>query len=281
MEVAYIQVSGTQAIASRIQNIPAGIVGAVVRMSYADDPWCGLCKNVVFRHEGKSVTVMNAGKIVTVPPELIAAPSKEPVLVGVCGVDANNTVLIPTLWAKISPVFPSADLSGDPAADPSLPLWAQLQQADAQIIQKADNAKAAADNAKAAADNATAAANAASAAAGSAAQVAQAAQNTANQGVQNAAAAAQAAATADGKAQAAAAAAAAAQATADGAIQSPATAAVGQTIVVKSIDGNGKPTAWEAADFPPPVTDEHINELIYAALGPIEALVDEINGEVI
>ena len=51
--------------------------------------------------------------------------------------------------------------------------------------------------------------------------------------------------------------------------------------MVKSIDGNGKPTAWEAADFPPPVTDEHINELIYAALGPIEALVDEINGEVI
>lgn len=30
----------------------------------------------------------------------------------------------------------------------------------------------------------------------------------------------------------------------------PATAKVGQTIVVKSVDANGKPTAWEAADLP-------------------------------
>lgn len=30
----------------------------------------------------------------------------------------------------------------------------------------------------------------------------------------------------------------------------PETAEVGQTIVVKSVDSNGKPTAWEAADLP-------------------------------
>lgn len=33
-------------------------------------------------------------------------------------------------------------------------------------------------------------------------------------------------------------------------IPAPATAAVGQTIVVKAVDENGKPTEWEAADFP-------------------------------
>ena len=33
-------------------------------------------------------------------------------------------------------------------------------------------------------------------------------------------------------------------------IPTPATAQVGQTIVVKSVDGNGKPTEWEAADIP-------------------------------
>lgn len=35
-----------------------------------------------------------------------------------------------------------------------------------------------------------------------------------------------------------------------GAVEAPETAEVGQTIVVKEVDENGKPTAWEAADFP-------------------------------
>ena len=35
-----------------------------------------------------------------------------------------------------------------------------------------------------------------------------------------------------------------------GAIETPETAEAGQTIVVKEVDENGKPTAWEAADFP-------------------------------
>ncbi len=56
------------------------------------------------------------------------------------------------------------------------------------------------------------------------------------------------------------------------AIVSPETAQVGQTIVVKSVDENGKPTAWEAADFPKskpsyvweiePTTDE-VSEITY------------------
>lgn len=36
----------------------------------------------------------------------------------------------------------------------------------------------------------------------------------------------------------------------DNTIPAPATATVGQTIVVKSVDENGKPTAWEPTDFP-------------------------------
>ncbi len=34
-----------------------------------------------------------------------------------------------------------------------------------------------------------------------------------------------------------------------GNISVPATASVGQTIVVKSVDANGKPTEWEAVDM--------------------------------
>lgn len=46
-------------------------------------------------------------------------------------------------------------------------------------------------------------------------------------------------------------------------IPTPLTASVGQTIVVKSVDENGKPTEWECVNLP---TDEHINALIDAKL---------------
>lgn len=213
MEIAHIHVSGTQAHPGRVQPIPAGIVGAFVRMSYTDDPWDGLIRNVVFRHEGKSVVILNAGKTVQLPAELVAEPSRELVYVGVCGVDANDTVLIPTLWAKIGPVNPSPSLSGEPAADPSLPIWAQLQQADARIEQKADNAFASAKEAAAAA--------------------------------------------------------AAAQQAADGAIRAPFPAKVGQTIAVKEIDSNGKPTAWEAVDAGAESNDlDYLNLLIEVDMLP-------------
>ena len=52
-----------------------------------------------------------------------------------------------------------------------------------------------------------------------------------------------------------------------GAIPSPGTAAVGQTVVVKAVDGGGVPTEWEVVDVP---SDEHINELIDTKLGVIE-----------
>lgn len=47
-------------------------------------------------------------------------------------------------------------------------------------------------------------------------------------------------------------------------IKVPDTAKVGQTIVVKAVDENGKPTEWEAADFPSGSSEtwEVINEII-------------------
>ena len=52
-------------------------------------------------------------------------------------------------------------------------------------------------------------------------------------------------------------------------IITPTTAAVGQTVVVKAVDDNSKPTEWETYDIPSTVTDDHINELISTALNKI------------
>lgn len=51
------------------------------------------------------------------------------------------------------------------------------------------------------------------------------------------------------------------------------TGKVGQIIKIAKVDDTGVPTAWEAVDMPETVTDDHINELIDAALGEI------VNGE--
>lgn len=54
------------------------------------------------------------------------------------------------------------------------------------------------------------------------------------------------------------------------AIPSSTIAEVGQTIVVKEVNEEGKPISWEMADLPSAVTDDHINSLIDAKLGVIE-----------
>ena len=60
-----------------------------------------------------------------------------------------------------------------------------------------------------------------------------------------------------------------------GAVSSPATAAVGQTIVVKAVDADGKPTAWAAADMAEPefelieeITLEETTSIIERACEP-------------
>ena len=52
-------------------------------------------------------------------------------------------------------------------------------------------------------------------------------------------------------------------------IITPTTATVGQTVVVKAVDDNSKPTEWETYDIPSTVTDNHINDLINTALNAI------------
>ena len=46
---------------------------------------------------------------------------------GVYGVDAENNIVIPTIWADLGIVRDSAQSSGDATTDPSLPVWAQIQ----------------------------------------------------------------------------------------------------------------------------------------------------------
>ena len=124
MNIATIEVSGTYARIGRYVTIPAGIVGATVDFRFTDDLWAGLQKTVVFR---SSVTrdVLLTGTVAVIPHETVAKPG-DTLYVGVYGVDAENNLVIPTLWTGIGGVRDAADPSGDPGTDPTLPVWALL-----------------------------------------------------------------------------------------------------------------------------------------------------------
>lgn len=129
MKIAVVNV--TETVASAIQRlpIPKGIVGAEVQLIFEDNTWGNLNKTVVFEGSGTIKDVLNAGQIVKMPWE-VASEIGSRVRLGVAGTNSDGTVVIPTLWTDLGRVWDSADPAGDESADPSLPVWGQL---DARI----------------------------------------------------------------------------------------------------------------------------------------------------
>ena len=66
------------------------------------------------------------GNPIEIPHEMVAQEGKR-LKVGVYGVDADNNLVIPTLWANLGMIRAAAEPSGDPGTDPQLPVWTQIQ----------------------------------------------------------------------------------------------------------------------------------------------------------
>lgn len=127
MEIARIKVNGVRATPMCLEDIPRGIVGATVRFEYADPRWDRLSKTVVFRGSGVTKDVLNAGEVVLIPTETVARAGQY-LYVGVYGVDADENLITPTIWADLGKIRAAADPSGDTTTDPTPPVWAQLQE---------------------------------------------------------------------------------------------------------------------------------------------------------
>ena len=108
--------------------LTAGMSKAVTVKFVFSPEWDGLTKTAVFSNGKTTVDVLAAnwdGDTVPVPHEVLAVPGRH-ARVGVYGADESGVVL-PTVWVSLGKVQPGADPSGDASADPSLPVWAQLQ----------------------------------------------------------------------------------------------------------------------------------------------------------
>ena len=116
-------------LASPPELLTAGMSKAVTVQFVFSPEWDGLTKTAVFSNGKTTVDVLAAnwdGDTVTVPHEVLAVPGRH-ARVGVYGADESGVVL-PTVWVSLGKIQPGADPSGDASADPSLPVWAQLQK---------------------------------------------------------------------------------------------------------------------------------------------------------
>lgn len=116
-------------LASPPELLTAGMSKAVTVQFVFSSAWDGLTKTAVFTNGKTTVDVLAAnwdGDTVPVPHEVLAVPGRH-ARVGVYGANESGVVL-PTVWVSLGKVQPGADPSGDETADPTLPVWAQLQK---------------------------------------------------------------------------------------------------------------------------------------------------------
>ena len=124
MERIKLQVSASQIqVVQRPAAITAGTVGLEAEFAF-DSHWDNLGKTVIFRAGDKVVTAALEGNTHTVPWEVVEKPDLW-LIVGVYGANPEGTVVIPTLWTKVAAVYTGVDPEGDPALEPSNPIWQQ------------------------------------------------------------------------------------------------------------------------------------------------------------
>lgn len=127
MVIAKVRVNAVSAETLSCTHIPRGAVGCAVAFEFADRTWDGLTKTVVFRNSGKTLDAVLKDNCAVIPHELLVKVN-DIVYVGVYGTDTGHKLAVPTVWAKLGQVESAANATGDPAADPSLPVWAQVME---------------------------------------------------------------------------------------------------------------------------------------------------------
>lgn len=125
MTTIYVNVSKTAACARLDGRLTSGMVGIKAVFEYGPE-WEGLNKTAVFTAGAVTRDVLNADVTVTVPADVLQKPNQR-LYVGIYGTDADGTIVIPTVMTPVSVILPGTDPSGDPGANPELPIWAQLQ----------------------------------------------------------------------------------------------------------------------------------------------------------
>lgn len=137
MIIAKIIVSGTSIRSVWSHRITRGMIGAKVQIEYDGDSWQKLNRTAVFQG-AVTKDVLNVDDEVTIPTEVVAKSGLN-LFMGLYGTDADNNIAIPTIWIPLGVIQSGADPSGDETTDPTLPVWAQLEQRFATLMHLAEH----------------------------------------------------------------------------------------------------------------------------------------------
>ena len=133
-----VSVTRANAMLKLWEPLTVGMSKAVPVVFSFSPEWDGISKVAVFTAGTTQIDVLDTSwaseSVCFVPPEVLTTVGDR-VNVGVYGTDADNAVVIPTVWVNLGRVQPAPDPSGDPTTDPTLPVWAQLQ---GQLIDSAE-----------------------------------------------------------------------------------------------------------------------------------------------
>ena len=130
-----LKVNGAEIQASVAGTLTSGMVGIPVTIEY-DEAWEGLTKNLVCRcsrgtDREEHRTILNVGNTTVVAHEVMKAGMI--LYLGVEGCNADGTLVIPTTWAMCGAIEKGANTGEDLSADPTLPIWGQLQEEIEQL----------------------------------------------------------------------------------------------------------------------------------------------------
>lgn len=140
MESIKIEVIGNIArVAQKPKRITSGTVGLPVEFTF-DSQWDGLSKTAVFEAGGVQRVAENLDFNAVVPWEVLAKPARW-LSIGVYGVNADGSVIIPTIWANVSPIQVGTDPEGDPSLDPKLPVWQKALNSIGNLLGLTTNEK--------------------------------------------------------------------------------------------------------------------------------------------
>jgi hypothetical protein len=140
------------------ETLTSGRIGLGVKLGFSPD-WRGLIQTAVCEGSGRSIeVVVGENGTFTVPHECMAEAGSQ-LQIGVCGMNADGTVVIPTVYCTLGVIQKGAVPSGETGAEPTPSVFSQMLVAANQAVEAAQTAK---DEAEQSADTAKAAALAAS-----------------------------------------------------------------------------------------------------------------------
>lgn len=119
-----IKINNNSAEIVEAEFYTSGMVGAKIAFQFSEE-WNGLTKTAVFKTDGVQKDVLNVTDVCTIPHECFENAG-ERLVVGVYGTNGND-VVIPTVYVNLGRIKQGADPSGDESTEPSLPVWAQIQ----------------------------------------------------------------------------------------------------------------------------------------------------------